>query len=231
MSENVFDKAKISDEEWSRLQISRLSSRPNAKTAYGSGGYDANAMKAAFDAQGNLLKERHNLLTDYARREETARAAAETARAAAENARNTAEDARVIAEIGAVGNWYDEDEGCVRDADGNIVPNENAGRVGADLKREYHSLQARAYERLREQSEEKRIESETDRRNYEGLRRRQEEERIANEKERIANENTRITNEEVREKKIDIFEMLIGEIGSMADGILEKQETYIGGDA
>lgn len=64
MSENVFDKAKISDEEWSRLQISRLSSRPNAKTAYGSGGYDANAMKAAFDAQGNMLKEHHNSLVD-----------------------------------------------------------------------------------------------------------------------------------------------------------------------
>lgn len=64
MSENVFDKAKISDEEWSRLQIGRLSSRPNAKTAYGSGGYDANAMKAAFDAQGNMLKEHHNSLVD-----------------------------------------------------------------------------------------------------------------------------------------------------------------------
>ena len=87
MSENVFDKAKISDEEWSRLQISRLSSRPNAKTAYGSGGYDAKAMKAVFDAQGDLLKERHNTLVNYARAEESARAEAEKERVEAEEAR------------------------------------------------------------------------------------------------------------------------------------------------
>lgn len=92
MSENVFDKAKISDEEWSRLQISRLSSRPNAKTAYGSGGYDAKAMKEAFDAQGNLLKERHNELVNYARAEEGARAEAETKRDAAEQERDKAEN-------------------------------------------------------------------------------------------------------------------------------------------
>lgn len=237
MSENDFDKALISDEEWSKVQISRLSSRPNAKTAYGSGGYDAKAMKEAFDAQGNLLKERHNELVNYARAEESARAAAETARDTAETVRNAAEDARVIAEIGAAGNWYDEYEGCVRDADGNIVSNENAGRVGADLKREYHSLQARAYEKLRKQSEEKRQANEGERQDKEGERQDKELERQAkedtrerNENARIANENERITNEEVREKKMAIFEMLIGAIGSVADAILEEQERYIGGD-
>ena len=132
-----------------------------------------------------MLEERRQEAENARVEAENVRIEAETARDTAEKARNTAEDSRVIAEIGAKGNWYDEREGCVRDAEGNIVPNENAGRVGADLERELHSLQARVHERLREQSEEKRIENETDRRNYEGLRRRQEEERIANEEERI----------------------------------------------
>ena len=98
MSENVFDKALISDEEWSKVLIGRLSSRPNAQTAYGSGGYDAKAMKAAFDAQGNLLKERHNTLVNYARAEEGARAAAESERKIAENERNLKEQGRINAE-------------------------------------------------------------------------------------------------------------------------------------
>lgn len=98
MSENVFDKALISDEEWSKVLISRLSSRPNAQTAHGSGGFDAKAMKAAFDAQGNLLKERHNTLVNYARAEEGARAAAEAIRRENEEDRIAAETVRINAE-------------------------------------------------------------------------------------------------------------------------------------
>ena len=157
MSENVFDKALISDEEWSKVLIGRLSSRPNAQTAYGSGGYDAKAMKAAFDAQGNLLKERHNTLVDYARDEEGARATAESERKTAESERRTAEAARdnaekarekaetkrdenevirQINEFGAEGNRYDGGQGCVVDANGDKVENDQAGRVGAELQRQ-----------------------------------------------------------------------------------------------
>lgn len=143
MSENVFDKALISDEEWSKVLIGRLSSRPNAQTAYGSGGYDAKAMKAAFDAQGNLLKERHNTLVNYARAEEGARAVAESERRIAENERNLKEQERINAEI---------------ERDGNEVI-----RQSNELVRGENEGLRQAQEDIRKANEDKRISNETSR--------------------------------------------------------------------
>lgn len=206
MSENVFDKALISDEEWDRLKISRLSSRPNAQTAYGSGGYDAKAMKEAFDAQGNLLKERHNTLVNYARAEEGARAAAESERRTAEikreNAENgytdingdfvsgrvqnedkrvDAENQRQINEFGAEGNRYDGGQGCVVDANGDKVKNDQAGRVGAELQRQM-------------------------------------------------DEADRKSNETSRETRFSEMEKLVGDLPEALEAILALQESLIGGD-
>ena len=94
MTENIFDKALISDEEWEKVKISRVNTRPNAKSSYGTGSYTASDTKALFDAQGDLFKKKHNELVDYARAEETARADAEAKRAGAEAERVEAETTR-----------------------------------------------------------------------------------------------------------------------------------------
>ena len=134
----------------------------------------------------------------------------EKARKTAEGERKTAEEQRQINEFGAVGNYYDEGEDVVRDSDGVAVSNALGGRVGAEIQRRLDEAERISNENVRKQNETVRKD---------------------NEIERVAKENTRITNEEVREKKMRIFEALIGQIGAVADAILEKQESYIGGDA
>ena len=141
---------------------------------------------------------------------EMTRGANEETRIEDEDERVTAEEQRQINEFGAVGNYYEEEADAVHNSLGVVIPNAEGGRVGAEIQRRH--------------DEADRVQKESERVNNENA-------RILDENARIANENTRITNEEVREKKIDIFEMLIGAIGSMADAILEKQERYIGGDA
>ena len=127
-----------------------------------------------------------------------------------EEGRKSDEAQRQINEFGAVGNYYEEEADAVHNSLGEVIPNAEGGRVGAEIQR-----------RL---DEAERISNETDRKQKET-------ERVNNENTRISNENERKTNEEVRQNKMDIFEMLIGQIGAVADAILEKQESYIGGDA
>lgn len=88
-----FEKLKITDSEWEPIKISNVATRPNAKTAYGSG-LSAEDTKKLFDRPADLLRKRFNSLTEYAAAEEAARAEAEKERSQAEEERTEREQVR-----------------------------------------------------------------------------------------------------------------------------------------
>lgn len=96
-NKNPFSGAEITGEEWNRVRISNVATRPNQKSAYNNG-KSAGDTKALFDAPLDLLRERHNKMVDYAREEEGARASAEEIRRENEYDRNAAETARIDSE-------------------------------------------------------------------------------------------------------------------------------------
>lgn len=98
MADNIFDKARITDEEWEKLKIGRLNPRPNAKSSYGAASFNTERTKSLFDAQGKLFKEKHNELVDYARKEEDTRSESESERKTAESERIESELSRVSSE-------------------------------------------------------------------------------------------------------------------------------------
>lgn len=93
----IFEKLKITDEEWRKVQISNVASRPNAKTSYGPG-LNASQTKKLFDGPADLLRSRFNPLLEYAGAEEASRTAAENERVSAESSRVDAERSREVAE-------------------------------------------------------------------------------------------------------------------------------------
>ena len=135
--ENVFSDAKIKDDEFNKLLIRNYSTRPNQKSAYGPG-LNATQTKDIFDAAAIHIKERHNKLIEHLKAigpAESERIKAEQARVQNEEGRVGAEINRQVAELGAIGNYYDAEENAVKDAEGNVVNNTNAGRVGAEIER------------------------------------------------------------------------------------------------
>ena len=135
--ENVFSDAKIKDDEFNKLLIRNYSTRPNQKNAYGPG-LNATQTKDIFDAAAIHIKEKHNKLIEHLKAigpAESERIKAEQARVQNEEGRVGAEINRQVAELGAIGNYYDAEENAVKDAEGNVVNNTNAGRVGAEIER------------------------------------------------------------------------------------------------
>lgn len=90
MAENFFTDLKITDNQWNQVKVAGASVRPNSKTAYGTG-LTPEDTKKIFDKGPELIKDRFNLLVEYAAIEEGKRIAAEKERAEAETARVDAE--------------------------------------------------------------------------------------------------------------------------------------------
>lgn len=106
-NQSVLDKARISFSEFEKLKVSNYANRPNQKSAYGPG-LNADQTKNIFDAQGEYLARKHELLIDNLepmalneidrKQSENARKAAEQAREEAEEDRKAAENERETAE-------------------------------------------------------------------------------------------------------------------------------------
>lgn len=92
-NQSVLDEARISFIEFEKLKVSNYSNRPNQKSAYGSG-LNADQTKNIFDAQGEYLARKHELLIDNLE----PMALNEIDRKQSENARKEAERARSAAE-------------------------------------------------------------------------------------------------------------------------------------
>lgn len=148
MTENKFDKAKITDDEWEKVKISRVNTRPNAKSSYGTGSYTASDTKALFDKQGDLFRLKHNALVNYAREEEAARADAEAKRAEAEDERVEAENLRAANEAGRV----QAEE--TREKNDQIYADNELARTQVENYRQ-------AQETIRNQNEDERVSAET----------------------------------------------------------------------
>lgn len=155
----LFDKLRITNAEWEKIKISNVATRPNAKTAYGTG-LSAAGTKKLFDGPPDLLRARFNSLLEYAGAEEAARAAAESARAAAEAARSDAEAARAEAEAERV-----EAEGSIASQSGRAwaekqrEDNEEQRNLD-ELERENNERQRNADELKREENEAERVKAE-----------------------------------------------------------------------
>ena len=131
MTENIFDKTLINDEEWEKVKISRVNTRPNAKSSYGTGSFDASQTKELFDAQGNVLRERHNSLVTVVKNAEELRSIAEAERLEAEETRVSSETSRASNEKERI----DAELGRV-DAETQRVANETARLEVTDTLKE-----------------------------------------------------------------------------------------------
>jgi hypothetical protein len=106
-NQSVLDEARINFGEFKKLKVINYANRPNQKSAYGSG-LNADQTKNIFDAQGEYLARKHELLIDNLepmalneidrKQSENARKQSENARKQSENARKEAEDDRKAAE-------------------------------------------------------------------------------------------------------------------------------------
>jgi hypothetical protein len=139
---------------------------------------------------------------------EMTRGANEETRIEYENERVTAEEQRQIAELGALGNYYEEEANAVHNSLGEVVPNEQGGRVGAEIQRRH--------------DEAERISNEIDRKQKET-------ERKDNESERVSNENRRIEKDGYREAQVEYIVNLVGDTDAALDAILAIQNGLIGG--
>ena len=100
-NKNIFSDAIIADEEFNKKRISQLTSRPNQKTAYGSG-LTAEQTQKLFDAPSELLRDKHNKLIELIEPmalNEAERKQSEEARIQAEETRSESERERVEAEL------------------------------------------------------------------------------------------------------------------------------------
>lgn len=148
-NQSVFDEARISFSEFEKLKVSNYANRPNQKSAYGSG-LNADQTKSIFDAQGEYLARKHELLIDNLEPmalNEIDRKQSEKARKEAEKARAAAETARAAAET-------------ERDANERERKSEEDRRYDAELERVNAEQDREANERIRIENENARVESE-----------------------------------------------------------------------
>lgn len=171
-------------------------------------------LKAIADKCAGIAADAEDKMEEFEDAEDT-RDDYESQRLENEEGRTSAEEQRQINEFGELGNYYEEEANAVHNSLGEVVLNEQGGRVGAEIQR-------RLNEAVRVSNEENRIVKEGERDEAESRRDEKEVKRQSNEAERISKDG-------YREAQMKYIENLVGDVDTALDAILAIQNGLTGG--